>query len=61
MLKIAARLSRLKARLQFADVDELEATGASGLLGTVVNECARVHEAIYDTFVAYSLEMRLPA
>jgi uncharacterized alpha-E superfamily protein len=52
---------RLKARLQFADVDELEATGASGLLSTVVNECARVHEAIYDTFVAYSLEMRLPA
>ena len=52
---------RLKARLQFADVDELEATGASGLLTTVVNECARVHEAIYDTFVAYSLEMRLPA
>jgi uncharacterized alpha-E superfamily protein len=52
---------RLKARLQFADLDELEAVGAGPLLTTVVNECARIHEAIYDTFVAYPLEMRLPA
>lgn len=52
---------RLKARLEFADVEELEATGASGLLSTVVNECGRIHQAIHDTYVAYSLEMRLPA
>ena len=52
---------RLKARLEFADVDELEAVGAGPLLTTVVNECARIHEAIYDTFVAYPLETRLPA
>jgi uncharacterized alpha-E superfamily protein len=52
---------RLKARLQFADVDELEAVGAAPLLTTVVNECARIHEAIYETFVAYPLETRLPA
>lgn len=52
---------RLKARLQFADVDELEAVGAGPLLTTVVNECARIHEAIYETFVAYPLETLLPA
>ncbi|MBI1684392.1 alpha-E domain-containing protein [Caulobacter hibisci] len=52
---------KLKARLQFADVDELEAGGAGSLLTTVVNECARIHEAIYETFVAYPLELRLPA
>jgi len=52
---------RLKARLQFADLDELQAQGASALLTTVVNECSRIHEAIYGTFVAYPLEMRLPA
>ena len=52
---------RLKARLEFADLQELETIGASGLLATVVNECGRIHEAIYDTFVAYSVEMRLPA
>jgi hypothetical protein len=27
----------------------------------VLEECARLHAGIYDTFVAYSLEMRLPA
>ncbi|MBO9708114.1 MAG: alpha-E domain-containing protein [Caulobacter sp.] len=52
---------RLKARLEFADVDELESHGAAGLLTTVANECARIHEAIYETFVAYPLELRLPA
>lgn len=52
---------RLKARLQFADMDELESQGAGALLTTVVNECAQIHEAIYETFVAYPLETRLPA
>ena len=52
---------RLKARLQYADLEELSAHGASGLLATVVTECARIHEAIYETFVAYPLELRLPA
>jgi uncharacterized alpha-E superfamily protein len=52
---------RLKARLEFADIHELETQGAGALLTTVVNECARIHEAIYETFVAYPLEMRLPA
>jgi len=52
---------KLKARLQYADVDELETIGAGALLTTVVNECARIHDAIYETFVAYPLELRLPA
>jgi uncharacterized alpha-E superfamily protein len=52
---------RLKARLQYADMDELGIAGASALITTVLDECATLHQAIYDTFVAYSLEMRLPA
>ncbi|MDB5430980.1 MAG: hypothetical protein JWP35_2096 [Caulobacter sp.] len=52
---------RLKARLEFADVEELESGGASALLATVNAECARIHDAVYETFVAYPLEMRLPA
>ncbi|MFZ5670053.1 MAG: alpha-E domain-containing protein [Pseudomonadota bacterium] len=52
---------RLKARLQYADADELETVGASALLATVKGECARIHEAVFDAFVAYSLEMKLPA
>jgi hypothetical protein len=26
-----------------------------------VQECARIHEAVYEAFVAYPLERRLPA
>lgn len=52
---------RLKARLQYADLDELQAHGASALLTTVIDECAAIHEAIYETYVAYPLELRLPA
>lgn len=52
---------RLKARLQYADMDELQAQGASVLLATVIDECAAIHGAIYETYVAYPLELRLPA
>lgn len=52
---------RLKARLQYADVENLTLDGAAGFLTTVLDECAAIHSAIYETFVAYSLEMRLPA
>jgi uncharacterized alpha-E superfamily protein len=52
---------RLSARLEFADFAEFSEIGASAYLASVVAECARIHEAIYETFVAYPLEQRLPA
>jgi uncharacterized alpha-E superfamily protein len=58
----ALRLAgRLDARLKYADVGEVEATGAGALLAAVAAECAAIHEAIYETFVAYPLELSLPA
>jgi len=54
--RLAARLS---ARLKFADMDET--LGAGAILGAVVSECSRIHHAIYETFIAYPLEQRLPA
>ena len=54
--RLAARLS---ARLEFADMDESQ--GAGPLLSAVVAECSRIHLAVYETFVAYPLEQRLPA
>jgi uncharacterized alpha-E superfamily protein len=57
-----ARLAgRLHGRLAYADVDEVEAGGADALLAAVADECAAIHAAIHETFVAYPLEMRLPA
>lgn len=52
---------RLRARLQYADMAELEAQGASAFLKTVLDECAAIHRLVHDTFVAYPLEARLPA
>ncbi|HEY2658224.1 MAG TPA: alpha-E domain-containing protein [Caulobacteraceae bacterium] len=50
---------RLNARLEFADMDE--SLGAGTILGGVVAECSRIHHAIYETFIDYPLEHRLPA
>ena len=52
---------RLSARLEFADFDEVAQAGASAYLATIVQECARIHETVYEAFVAYPLELRLPA
>ncbi len=52
---------RLRARLQFADMDEIEAQGPSVFLGAVLDDCAAIHRALHETFVAYPLEERLPA
>ena len=52
---------RLRARLQYADMAELEAQGASAFLKTVLDECSDIHRSLYDAFVAYPLEDRLPA
>ena len=58
----ALRLAgRLDARLKYADVDEVEARSAVALLAAVSAECAAIHHAIYETFVAYPLELSLLA
>jgi uncharacterized alpha-E superfamily protein len=52
---------RLRARLQYADMDEVQAEGASAFLASVIDDCAGIHKALNEAFVAYSLEQRLPA
>jgi uncharacterized alpha-E superfamily protein len=52
---------RLNARLTYADIEEVQAAGAGALLTAVSAECAAIHSAIHETFVAYPLEARLPA
>ena len=52
---------RLRARLQYVDMAELEAQGASAFRNTVLDECMSIHSGVYDAFVAYPLEDRLPA
>ncbi|WP_374471408.1 alpha-E domain-containing protein [Phenylobacterium sp.] len=52
---------RLRARLQYADMEEILAQGASAFIASVLDECAAIHQRVYETFVAYPLEQRLPA
>jgi uncharacterized alpha-E superfamily protein len=52
---------RLKAWLQYADMAEVDREGPSRFVGRVLDECSHIHKAIYESFVAYPLEQRLPA
>jgi uncharacterized alpha-E superfamily protein len=52
---------RLNARLAYADEEEAAGGGATALLAAVEAECNAIHQAMHDSFVAYPLEMRLPA
>jgi uncharacterized alpha-E superfamily protein len=51
---------RLNARLAYADMDAIAAGGADELLAEVQAGCAAINAAIFETFVAYPLEERLP-
>lgn len=51
---------RLNARLAYADVDEVQSEGADALLGAIEADGRAIHQAMYETFVAYPLEARLP-
>ena len=51
---------RLNARLAYTVVADVEGAGAGALLTTVETECAAINRALYDTFVTYPLESRLP-
>jgi uncharacterized alpha-E superfamily protein len=52
---------RLNARLAYADINAIERGGADELLAGVQAGCAAINTAIFETFVAYPLDQRLPA
>jgi hypothetical protein len=40
---------------------EVQAQGPSAFIAGALDDCAAIHRALYETFVAYPLEQRLPA
>ena len=40
---------------------DVESLGTSAFVANLLDECTAIHQAIYETFVAYPLENRLPA
>jgi uncharacterized alpha-E superfamily protein len=52
---------RLRATLDYAQIDEILADGLGAYLENLREQCIHVHEAIYQTFIAYPIEEKLSA
>jgi uncharacterized alpha-E superfamily protein len=50
---------RLRASLGFGQIDEIMETGLHAYLNDVRKQCAQIHEAIVQTYVAYPVETAL--
>jgi uncharacterized alpha-E superfamily protein len=50
---------RLRASLGFVQIDEIMETGLHAYLNDVRRQCAQIHEAIVQTYVAYQVETAL--
>jgi uncharacterized alpha-E superfamily protein len=50
---------RLRAMLDYAQVDEIMESGLGSYLLNIQNQCAQIHQVIYETYIAYSVEDKL--
>ena len=50
---------RLRATLDFTNIGEILSGGIQPFLAGVETECARIHEAVYQTFIDYPIETAL--
>ena len=57
----AERLAgRLKASLDYGQVDELLAGDMDGFLRSIQDSCKAIHQSVYDAFIGYSVDELLP-
>jgi uncharacterized alpha-E superfamily protein len=58
----AERLSgRLRALLDYAQLDEILGEGAQAYLVGVTRQCSQIHTALYQSYISYPIEAALPA
>ena len=58
----AERLAgRLRASLEYGQVDEILNDGAQAYLNTINRQCTQIHTALYQSYVSYPIETALPA
>jgi uncharacterized alpha-E superfamily protein len=58
----AERLSgRLRASLEYGQVDEILTEGARAYLSSISRQCAQIHGALYQSYISYPIETALPA
>ena len=51
---------RLKASLDYGQVDELLAGDIDGFLRSIQTGCKSIHQSVYDAFIGYSVDELLP-
>jgi uncharacterized alpha-E superfamily protein len=57
----AERLAgRLKASLDYGQVDELLAGDIDGFLRSIQTSCKQIHQAVFDAFIGYGVDELLP-
>jgi uncharacterized alpha-E superfamily protein len=57
----AERLAgRLKASLDYGQIDELMAGDIDGFLRGIQTSCKQIHQAVYDAFIGYAVDELLP-
>ena len=58
----AERLSgRLRASLDYAQIDEILGDGPHAYLSSVGRQCTQIHAALYQAYISYPIESALPA
>jgi uncharacterized alpha-E superfamily protein len=58
----AERLAgRLRASLEYAQVDEILSDDPQGYLSNISRQCSQIHTAVHQSYVAYPIESALPA
>ena len=58
----AERLSgRLRASLDYGQVDEILSDDPHAYLTSVNRQCAQIHAAVYQSYISYAIETALPA
>jgi len=52
---------RLRANLEFSQIDEILTSGLHPYLVSIQKECANIHSAIHEVYIAYAIEAALEA
>ena len=59
--QVYRQIGRLKALLDFAQIDEVVDDDLGAFLDTVLQHCSQIHNTIYQTYVNYRITDKLPA
>jgi uncharacterized alpha-E superfamily protein len=57
--RIERLAGRLRAALSVGQIDEIQVSGLHNYLDDVLNQCAQIHGAIHQFYIAYPIETAL--